>query len=88
METQLGDSARAALHMANALEYSIPVNRAGDSLMMLAHIAAIRGMNARAVELLHQAPIYSGLINFLHRHPDFLALSSYPPFRALLAPRG
>jgi DNA-binding SARP family transcriptional activator/TolB-like protein len=89
VETHLGDTAAAALHMSRFLAGSDPASRIADSLMMLAHIAAIKGMKDRAVQLLHQMPMAANRYpTVLHLNPDFRGLLNYPPFRALLAPKG
>ena len=89
IETRLGDSAAAALHMRNLLSHAEPANRFSDSMFMLAHIAAIRGMKARTVELLRQMPMGTNWQpTVLLTNPDFRELLTYPPFRALVAPRG
>jgi DNA-binding SARP family transcriptional activator/tetratricopeptide (TPR) repeat protein len=87
-ETRLGDTAAAARHMASALTRAPAANRAADSIMMLAHMAAIRGTKARAVELLRQMPIAANWQpSAVHRNADFLDMASYPPFHRLIAPR-
>jgi tetratricopeptide (TPR) repeat protein len=86
---RMGDSVAAAEHLSRALAVSLPGNRAGDSLAIVARLAAIRGRKAQAVELLRQMPVQrAGWTMMVHVDPDLQTLSDYPALRALIAPRG
>lgn len=89
VETHMGDSIGAAAHMSQILSRSDLSTRVADSIMMLAHMAAIKGLKERTVELLRQMPIAANRYpTILHLNPDFRGLLTYPPFKALMAPRG
>ena len=61
----------------------------GRHLMNAAHIAAVRGEQVRAVELIRDAVAqgYAWEI-YIHSEPDFEPLHDYPPFQELLKPKG
>jgi len=61
----------------------------GANLVWRARVAALRGEQQRAVELLYRAQRSGWPYNiWYHIEPDFASLSDYPSFEEFLAPKG